>query len=172
MRYKRLFIWVEGDDDIRFFDRIIKPVFEKKYNFVEVRACAQLKKKKIANFIKSIKAMKADYIYVADINNSPCITAKKQKIKNIEQNRIIIVIKEIESWYLAGLSSEDSEKFKIRPFKTTDNVNKEAFDKLRPKSFDSRLDFMLEILKYFSIEIAKEQNQSFKYFIKKYKLAD
>jgi hypothetical protein len=34
-----------------------------------------------------------------------------------------------------------------------------------PKKFDSKIDFMIEILKYYSIDIAKQKNGSFKKFI-------
>lgn len=172
MGYKRLFVWVEGENDIRFFDKIIKPKLQKKYNLVEVRSYAVLKKKKIRNFLKSIKAMNAEYIYAGDINDVPCVTSRKKKIqsklRNIDESRIIVVIKEIESWYLAGLSDEDTQKLKIRSYKTTDGITKEQFHDLIPKKFDSRIDFTLEILKCFSVEIAKQKNRSFRYFVGKY----
>jgi len=172
MGYRRLFIWVEGEDDRRFFEKMIAPKLQKKYNFVETRRYATLKKEKIYNFLKSIKAMGAEYIFVADINHSPCVTAKKENIRselrNIDEERIIVVIKEIESWYLAGLDNTRSKKFKVRAFKTTDDITKEKFNSLIPKKFDSRIDFMLEILKNFSIEIAKQKNRSFRYCIEKY----
>ena len=172
MGYKRLFIWVEGEDDARFFEKIMEPKLQKKYNFVETRRYAALKKEKIDNFLKSIKAMGADYIYVTDINNSPCVTAKKpeiqNKLRNIDGDRIIVVIKEIESWYLGGLDDTESRKFGIPTFSVTDDITKEKFNSLIPKQFGSRIDFMLEILKIFSIEIAKQKNRSFRYFIEKY----
>ena len=172
MGYKRLYIWVEGEDDVRFFDKIIKPKFVGKYNFVEVRPFAKLKKEKIDNFLRSIEAMNDEYIYVRDINDSPCVSYKKQKIqdelRNIDKNRIIVVIREIESWYLAGSDDVISRKFGVRPFNITDNITKEQFNDMIPKKFDSRIDFMLEILKCFSIEKAKEKNRSFRYFIEKY----
>jgi len=172
MGYRRLFIWIEGEDDARFFEKIMKPKLQKKYNFVETIRYATLKKEKINNFLKSIKLMGADYICVTDINNSPCVTAKKQKAKNklrnIDEDRIIVVIKEIESWYLAGLGDTKSKKFKIRTFRVTDTITKEQFNSLIPKKFVSRIDFMLEILKIFSIKIAKQKNKSFRYYIEKY----
>lgn len=170
MEYKRLFIWVEGPDDVRFFDEIIKPIFEKKYNLVKVTPYAGLKRKKVDDFLKSIKAMGADYFYVKDINDAPCVTAKKQEIQdelNTDKDRIIVVIKEIESWYLAGLDGENSRKFGITNFRTTDSVTKEQFNKLISGKFD-RIDFMLEILKRFSVIIARQKNRSFKYFLEKH----
>lgn len=166
---KKLFIFVEGPDDVRFFDTVIKPAFAARYNSIEISPCAHLKREKIANFLKSIKAMNNDYIYVRDINSSPCVSDKKQKIvsrlKTIDTDKIIIVKMEIESWYLAGL---DISQFRVRSFKVTDTVTKEQFDSVIPRNFDSRIDFMSEILKSFSVEKAKERNASFKYFVDKY----
>jgi hypothetical protein len=172
MGYRRLFIWVEGEDDARFFEKIMEPRLKKKYDFVETRRYAAMKKEKIDNFLKSIKAMGAEYIFVVDINNSPCVTAKKQgvqnRLRNIDVDRIIVAIKEIEGWYLAGLGNIEAGKFKIRTFDNTDTITKEKFNSLIPKQFDSRVDFMLEILKNFSIEIAKQKNESFRYVIENY----
>ena len=115
--------------------------------------------------------MNDEYIYVRDINDSPCVSYKKQKIqdelRNIDKNRIIVVIREIESWYLAGLDVS-SKKFGVRSFNITNTVTKEQFNDMFSKKFASRIDFMIEILKCFSIEKAKERNKSFKYFIEKY----
>lgn len=60
-----------------------------------VRQHSQEKREYIENFIRSIKSMNfADYIFVVDINNAPCVTAKKQeiqsKLKNIDDNRIAV----------------------------------------------------------------------------------
>ncbi len=172
MDYKKLYILVEGNDDERFFGKIIIPRLEKKYDFIKIWRYANKKKGKIEKFIKSIKAMGADYIYVTDINHSPCVTNKKQiiqnKLKNIDENKIIVVIKEIESWYLAGLDDITSQKLKISNFSTTDDITKEKFENIIPEKYDSRIDFMLDILESFSIEIAKSKNKSFRYFVEKY----
>ena len=90
------------------------------------------------------------------------------KLRAVDEDRIIVVIKEIESWYCAGLRDEDLKKFKIYSSKTTDTITKDQFNKLIPKVFTSRIDFMLETLKWFSIEIAKQKNKSFSYFIEKH----
>lgn len=172
MSYKRLFLLIEGNDDERFFQRIVKPKFEEKYNTVMLWKYAQVKNTKVDNFLKSIKAMGAEYIYVVDINLAPCVRGKKQEIQNkfnnIDIDRIIVVIKKIESWYLAGLDNARSEELKIPSFKTTNNITKEQFNALIPKRFDSKKDFMLEILRRFSIEIAKQKNISFRYFLGKH----
>lgn len=175
MEYRRLYIWVEGDDDYRFFDKLVKPLFEEKYDSIELIKYKERKgmnKKKVNNFLKSITAMNTDYIFVGDINAHPCATAKKQELRhtyrNIDERRIVVIKKEIESWYLAGLTRENSKNLGVHYFNNTDTIAKEQFDVFIPTKFDSRIDFMTEVLKVFSIETAKEKNESFKYFIEKY----
>jgi len=167
----KLFIFIEGDDDERFFERIIKPIFENK-NEVHLVKYAQKKNEKIFQFLKSIQAMNADYIFVADNNGSPCITDRKQRIENdfqnIDKNKILVVVKEIESWYLAGIDAGSSKKLGIKSFSNTEHINKSAFNDLKPKKFNSRIDFMSEILKLFSKDTAKMKNGSFSYFIENY----
>lgn len=168
-----MYIWVEGDDDERLFEEIIKPRLQKKYNSVKVVCYAKTNKKKVRSFLNSIRARNNEYIYIADINRAPCITFKKQKIqnklRNIDEDRIAVVVKEIEGWYLAGLGKTESKKLRIRAPSTTDNITKEQFNGLIPNKFrSSRIDFMREILKYFSTEVAKQKNKSFKYFIEKH----
>ena len=174
MKDKKLYIFVEGNDDQRFFEKIIKPKFKDKYDDVYITKYKQEKKEKVENLIKSIKARGFNYIYVSDINDSPCVRHKKQKIKeeikNIDEGRIVIVIKEIESWYLAGLEDNEAKRFGIsKKISMTDNLTKEDFNKLMLNKFKkSRIDFQSEVLKVFSIETAKKKNKSFKYFIEKF----
>lgn len=172
MAYKRLFILVEGEDDERFLNSLTKTIFKEKYDAVIPWKYSKQKNKKINDFLISIKKMHADYIYITDINQSPCITSKKNsittKLQNIAADRILIVIKEIESWYLAGLDDNFAKKYEIPLFKNTVEITKEKFDSFMPKKFDSRIDFMSEILKNFSIDKAKKRNTSFRYFMNKY----
>jgi len=170
--YKRLYVWVEGNDDERFFKKVLASKFEEKYDNVVLIKYAVMKKEKIDKYIESIGASGADYIYLTDINNSPCVTAKKEgiqsEISRIDEDKIIVVVKEIESWYLAGLDDRVCRRLRINNFTNTDNITKEKFNALIPKKFTSRIDFMSEILKNFSIEIAKQKNNSFRYFVEKY----
>ena len=174
MGYKTLYIFVEGNDDEKFFQKILLPKLREKSDDIKVIKYARKPKKfeYIVKFVKSIQSMGADYIYVTDINNSPCVTAKKKEtqnnLRNIDGDKTIVVIKEIESWYLAGLSDTECERFQMHTVSVTDTITKEQFNSLIPKKFNSRIDFMSEILKKFSIEIAKHKNKSFGYFIEKY----
>jgi hypothetical protein len=173
---KRLFILVEGEDDIRFFGRIVKPLFVSRYDSVEIIPYASIKRVKVNNFLKSVRQMKNDYIFVADIDTERSVRDKKQILyyhfSNIDGKSIVIVIKEIESWYYAGLSRESILAFGIPDLSSTDTLTKEDFNHLIPRKFDSRIDFMFEILKYFSLDSARVKNNSFRFFADRYQLAD
>jgi len=173
---KHLFIMVEGEDDVRFFGRIIKPLFVSRYDSVEIIPYASIKRTKVNNFLKSVRLMKNDYIFVADIDTERSVRDKKQILyyhfSNIEGSSIIVVIKEIESWYYAGLSRESALNLEVPDLSLTDELTKEDFNRLIPHKYDSRIDFMFEILKYFSLDSARMKNHSFRFFADRYYLAD
>ena len=173
MAYRRLFIFLEGDDDERFFDRVIKPmiVCEQIYDHVQLWKYAQATKQKVNGFLLSINAMRAEYLFVSDLDESPCVTDKKARIaskfEKLSEDRILIVCREIESWYLAGLNDEGCRQIGIPPSYDTDRMSKEQFDGMVPKKFVSRIDFMQEIMKVFDRKTALTQNTSFGYFMRK-----
>ena len=170
----RMFILVEGEDDVRFFGRIIKPLLIGRYDAVEIIPYASIKRSKVSSFLKSIRLMKNDYIFVADIDTERSVRDKKQILyshfNHIDGSNIIVVIKEIESWYYAGLPGESAQSLSVPDLSFTDELTKEDFNNLIPPKFDSRIDFMFELLKYFSIDTAEKKNQSFRFFITRYHL--
>jgi hypothetical protein len=172
----RIFILVEGEDDVRFFGRIIKPLLINRYDAVEIIPYASIKRTKVDNFLKSIRLMNSDYIFVADIDAEQSVRDKKQVLyshfSHIDGGSIIVVIKEIESWYYAGLTPESVQDLEVPNLPLTDDLTKEDFNRLIPRKYDSRIDFMFEILKYFSIDSARKKNHSFRFFIERYHLED
>ncbi len=172
MSYTQLWILVEGNDDERLIESI-KPEFETQYDHVGIWQYAHESKKKIGEFLRVMSSTPSfDCIYLTDINNSPCITAKIEGVKHkygnkIELDRIVIAVMEIESWYLAGLDEQDNNELGIGPLNRTDDITKEKFNDMTPARFDSRIDYMREILKRFSVETAVEKNASFGYFMRK-----
>ena len=169
MQYKMLFILIEGNDDEYFFDRAIKPLLAETYESILLWQYAQKPPEKIRQLVRSIKRMKADYIFVGDIDDLPCVMAKKEQILakklNVDDEKIMIVVKEIESWYLAGLNDKNAQDLTRTTFVTTDALTKENFNSLMYPAFDSRVDFMQEILNRFSVGEAENRNVSFRYFI-------
>jgi len=172
-----LYIFVEGDRDEDFFERIVKPRLVDRYNKIIIIKYAQKRIEYINSYIRSILSMNADYIFIADIDNSPCKTAKKEELRrrfrNLEQNKIIIVVKEIESWYLAGLDEKACGELRIRCFDNTDSITKEDFRHIYSNSIHSGrsiIDFYLDIIKNYDIDIAKRKNRTFRYFCNKFSI--
>jgi hypothetical protein len=120
--------------------------------------------------------MNNDYIFVADIDSEHSVRDKKQILyfhfRHISGHSIVIVIKEIESWYYAGLSATAAQELGVADLPSTDELFKEDFNLQMPRHFDSRIDFMFEILKTFSLETAVLKNRSFKFFVERYHLAE
>jgi len=177
-----MFFWVEGPDDQRFFQKIIQPLFERTYLVVHVRQYSNMKKVKRNQFITGIIGMGDDYVIVGDINSSPCVTGAKEILlekfgfcdeepRVINADRLMVIVREIESWYLAGLSDLQCSKFGVSILENTDSVTKGQFDRMIPHTFDSRVDFLMEILKVFSRDTAKQKNQSFGYFMTKHAIS-
>ena len=171
--YNYFFFFLEGDDDERFFEEIIVPKIEDNYDKIVLWQYAQKTKKSLRKYIKTAKKMGVKFLFIKDIDNYPCITALKNyfllKLGPIlEKNNILVVIKEIESWYLAGLSIEKQRKLKITPkYTNTNNITKEHFNRLIHEN-KPKVQFMKEIIKEYNMENAKRQNTSFKYFMYKW----
>lgn len=134
-----------------------------------------MKRDKFSAILQAITAMGADYLVIADYDCSPCVTSKKewlhQHIKGLDPRRARIVIEEIESWYAAGLDEQGIAKFGMPLLAGTDRMTKEQFNDMVPETYDSRIDFMMEILKIFSVGAARKNNRSFDYFMRKQGLA-
>ena len=187
LAYRMLYVLLEGDDDERFFEEVIKPIYLEKYDHVQLWKYSQKKKERVNQFLNSVKAMQAagmvDTLLVADLDDSPCVTDRKERVLSrfralegkLESEtgpsfptRVLIVCKEIEGWYLAGLSDESCDHIGISAsFGNTDQVTKELFDNVMPISFKTRIAYLETILQMFDYETARSKNSSFRYFAQK-----
>jgi hypothetical protein len=168
--YNKLFIFVEGPDDYRFFENVIKQLFTPYFKEVIIKEYAERTQSFVNTIVSTCKGRNKCYIFHSDIDdNKKDPTWKKEKVlekySEVEEAKIVIVITEIESWYLAGLDEESSKKLGIHYLDKTDKISKEDFWNLKPKKFDSRIDLMSEILKEFEISTAKKKNQSLNLFL-------
>jgi len=166
MPYTRLFLLVEGDDDVRFLERIVIPKLSARYDSVQAWKYAQKKTEKVNAFLRSIKAMRADYLLIGDLNAYQCFPKKKQALLQVftelESGKTVVVVREIEGWYLAGLKDDNPLGVQV-PTDTT-ALTKEQFNNTMPTGLDSRIAYMIEVLKHFDIRVAATRNQSFLYF--------
>ena len=176
MAKKRLFIFVEGSDDVRFFDTIIKPRLEHAFESVELITFACTKSVKVDRFIKGINEMQHSYLIVTDIDFEKNVNGKKSVIlsrfSEADYQHIMVIIQEIESWYLAGIDENGGKALGISIPAHTDSVTKEHFIGLIPRFYPSKIAFMIEVLKHFSLSVAVEKNRSFRFFVEHYLIAN
>ncbi len=173
MAADKVFIFVEGNDDERFFRSIIEPKMRVKVKYIKY---AQMKKKVVINYIKTIQKSNDDFIFAADIDEMPNVSTKvkwvrnkfewikNQKVINLPKQKIAIVIIEIESWYIAGMTDSFALQNHLEPIKNTEWINKELFNNIFHGKFRSRIDFMQELLKNYSYQTALSKNRSLDYF--------
>lgn len=176
MAARRLFIFVEGSDDVRFFETIIKPRFEHAFESVELITFACTKSVRVDRFIRGINAMNHRYIIVTDIDLENSVHSKKKiilsRFSEADYQNVMVIIQEIESWYLAGIDGNGAKILGIHAPARTDFVTKEHFIRWIPRYYPSKIAFMIEVLKHFSISTAVEKNKSFRFFIEHYVIAN
>ena len=171
--HRFMWIFVEGKDDRRFVNAILLPILREEYDYIDAWEYAQEPPEKTIDFLRAMKSMKADCLFLADIDDSPCVTAKKDGLLErfrhaLEPADAIVVAKEIESWYVAGVDDQACRELGIASLSRTDNLTKEQFRRMMPTRFnDSVVDFMREILQGFRIELARGKNRSFCYLMDK-----
>jgi hypothetical protein len=173
MTFRRLFLFVEVDDDERFFRSVLLPSLRTAYEDIQFVQFSRLKKEKVRGFLQSIAGMKADYIFVRDLDRLPCATAARDKMlavfPQVSADRVQIVKAEIESWYCAGLpEGHPWESLASRPHLDTSTVTKEAFEAAILRKGAPRVSTMLEILESFDREAAVRRNESFRRFVRRF----
>jgi hypothetical protein len=138
---------------------------------MQVIQYAQDPPKKTNKFLKSVKSSGDEFVLVKDINDAPCIRASKSKVTSkydLAQSNVIIVVKEIECWYLCGLDSQCCTKLRMQKrLANIDNMTKEDFDRLIPNDM-TRIEFMRQILEKYDVATGRQKNKSFRYFLKKW----
>lgn len=175
MAYSQLFLFVEGDDDERFFQRVIVPLFRKRYDEVRIIRYAILKKEKLDNFVRSVQSTPgADYLVVRDLDRHPCVTAAKhnlrQRCPQAEPRRIQVVKTEIESWYCAGIPENDPEWGSLAIARAVDAepITKEKCLAAITAGRPMVLPVLLSLLDRFDRKRAAARNGSFEYFLRKH----
>ncbi|MFW5995892.1 MAG: hypothetical protein ACOCQB_01360 [Halanaerobiaceae bacterium] len=167
-----LYIIVEGNDDERFFRGVMKNELLRKYDRIKIWQHAQRSHEDKEKFFRAVQTMQQDYIYIEDLDDVPTPSRKKKNIieifNDLDRERVVIVVKEIEGWYLAGLNRESCECLGLDYLERTDDIYKEDFNEMIPHHFRSRIDFMQEIIKEFSLKTGVKKNRSLSYFVSKF----
>ena len=159
-----LFVFVEGSDDERFFRHYYSD------STVKIVQYAHMSNKDLTAYLNSINAMQeSDYIIITDSDGAEIEAKRKKFIEKhpcCEATKVFVSKREIESWYLAGFSQGNAEKYKVKFIYCTDDISKEKFRSMVPKDFNP-VSFQVEILKSFDTVLATMRNRSFNIFCTK-----
>jgi hypothetical protein len=166
MDAQELLILVEGNDDERFFKTLVLPRLEAGYDRVDLVKYANQKKEDINKVIHAHKEGGGMCMFFADMNSSKCIRQLRQKLVGqypaLDAREVIIAKREIESWYLAGLTPDTCEKLRIKWSKSLLYARKETLNALQSPSYTSRAVFLQVLMKHFDWDAAK-RNSTFAY---------
>lgn len=165
----RLYVFVEGTDDARFFDRVLRPSFEREIHVHDPVEYAQQTVDATDGFLRAVGNMDdADYLFFADYDQGPCVSNRVQQVlqtySDLQRDRLYLVKLEIESWYAAGDSRERCQELGYKWQPRTDELTKEGFFHASPVEEGSFVDFKIEMLEHFDIAVARRRNHSFDYF--------
>ena len=169
--YRRLWLLVEGADDSRFCTEVLRPIFQERYDHIEIWEYSQQKLSRLSELLQTIGAMNDDYLLIRDMDDRPCVTATKEaiasRISGLSWDRVVVVPREIEAWYLAGLDAAACDELGIDRVLEVDTITKEQFDQLvgGRRQHQPAMD---EILQYYDVEVARQRSPSFRYFWQKH----
>lgn len=127
-----IYVLVEGSDDKRFVNNVLSPLLKEKYGSYKVWEYAKKKDEAINNFIRSINSMNCDCLFLVDSDYSEAEDIKRKyltKFTQLQEDKISVVLREIEAWYLSGIDEESfSKKLSKRIPNDTSHITKEMFD--------------------------------------------
>lgn len=177
--YSILFVFIEGDNDQRFFNRILHSRLKSGYNEARYILYSQKTRDYVNRYVKSINDMNGDdlitdYVFVHDFDSAPCIQGKKDALSLhytlLDPTKIIIVKEEIESWYVAGLNRAKCSALGLPYSPRTEHISKERLEQQKPTRFTSMNLFLIELLddEYFDHDVAVRRNATYAYFTRKY----
>lgn len=172
MAYKSLFLFLEGADDERFFRAVLFPLFRKRYEEVRAVQVSQMTKKRVSDWLRSVEGMRADYLFVRDLDRHPCATAAKDAFRDVHPRldpaRIQVVKVEIESWYCAGIGSGRLTELSVATCADAEEITKERLESVLPGGRELRIPTMIEILESYDLDRAAQRNGSLRYFLRKH----
>jgi len=167
--YKNIVIFVEGNDDKRFFEKILRKRIERKYEGFKYHIIKYREKSddKINFYINSYNEMNSEIFLFTDFDCGPCNTEIKNTMRthyNLPDEKIFIVKTEIESWYLAGLEKQYLQSIGVsEEFSSTEDISKRRFNELLSR----RTHLKFEMLDNFNFRLAMRKNSTFRYVVEK-----
>ncbi|MDN5869091.1 MAG: hypothetical protein L0H55_17035, partial [Candidatus Nitrosocosmicus sp.] len=124
----------------------------------------------VNKFIKTYNENQTKYFFLHDQDsNNNCVLKLESELRNtyhITDKKLIVVKKEIESWYISGVTKLHSTKNMNYSELNYNKVNKISFEKIMQKSFKKPDCYGLACQNY-DLKGARRRNDSLNYFLKR-----
>lgn len=160
---------VEGPTDRRFFERIILPRARQRglrFRVVEWSTLTMGERRRI---VEDAKRANRKYGFVADQDDHPCVSSKKRSLRRtmdfLADERIHVVTREIEGWYLAGLNQRASAQAGVSWSAInggTERIRSTSIAAIDKESFRTRDQLLLAALELFDFYRAVRVSPSFR----------
>ena len=166
--WRGMYLFVEGQDDALFAERLLKPRLETQFEFVAIIACASTRQAILAQQARAIQKSGAQLWVIADYDNAPCFTARRTEVvqrfdEAIAMQQVPLARPEIEAWYCAGVS--EPTQFRVQLPSDIESTTKERFNRLfaRMLSGQLRTELLLSLLDSYDWEVALQRSDSLRY---------
>jgi hypothetical protein len=158
--------FVEGDDDQRFLERIISPLLADKYPIIKYFRYAPCVPKEVCNLVRSIETS-WDYFFLADLDQNECLIRKREavceRMRAVNLRQVVIVEREIESWYASGVDANTAKKIGFKLPRDSGSFSKEHLLRCVGKKFSTATDIRLALLDSYSLQRARLRSTSLSY---------
>ena len=129
----------EGDSDTYLFlsekfQTFLKGINIERVNVINAQGCGNLLPRHIETYIERLEKQGSEKIVIiTDLDDYPCITARKKMLQARSQDVVVIAVKELEAWFLAdSLTMQrllrlqhfhfDNPEKELEPFHTINNL--------------------------------------------------
>ncbi len=163
---------VEGPDDKRFVEAVLKPQIAGKPDIVKY---SQKSTSDVNSLVRAFAGACREHYYVTDLDRGEPERGNCQDCDDREaheQDRydildpfdVLVAVDAIEGWLLAGVSDAVATEGEVPVPRTTDHVGKDEFDDVFERATFSRKELFVEkILNDYDYDLARERNDSFDY---------
>ncbi len=174
----KLYIFVEGKNDIDFFEKILNSEIKRKFDEFECIPYAENMTKERNLILRIIKNNKNNYIFCPDLDteySEKKVNARKREIAekyfkidyDTVKEKMHVIVQKIESWYFAGFDKKYYIKKGIGNYYSDDaeEITKGTLKKIAKSLKKDPKIFISQITQWnYKIEIACRRNKSFKKF--------
>ena len=171
--YNPSFLFVEGDSDELFLNRVY---FANVGSVYSIFPYAQ-KRSNAKKLLNAIQLQNGKFIFLHDSDSSVNLDLLKINLANeygiTNCDSICIVIWEIESWLIAGMSNDERLKLKsgslpMSKWRSPQRINKEYFEEIADKNNLNKTAFEEHCRQIFDFQLALGRSKSMKDFHEKF----